>query len=65
LPLAGATEEVLGVPVFKVVIPVAAGRNLAVLLEAAVRNTILQLRGIDSMQDFMDRQQRVMLDDDA
>ena len=27
----------------------AAGRNLAVLLEAAVRNTILQLRGIDSM----------------
>ena len=39
--------------------------NLAVLLEAAVRNTILQLRGIDSMQDFMDRQQRMMLDDDA
>jgi HPr kinase/phosphorylase len=36
-----------------------------VLLEAAVRNTILQLRGIDSMQDFMDRQQRTMLDDDA
>ena len=42
------------------------GRRLhAVLLEAAVRNTILQLRGIDSMQDFMDRQQRMMLDDDA
>ena len=37
----------------------------AVLLEAAVRNTILQLRGIDSLQDFMDRQQRMMLDDDA
>ena len=55
----------LGVPVRKVVIPVAAGRNLAVLLEAAVRNTILQLRGIDSMQDFMDRQQRMMLDDEA
>ena len=40
-------------------------RDLAVLLEAAVRNTILQLRGIDSMQDFMDRQQRMMLDDEA
>lgn len=64
LPLDAQTQEVLGVPVRKVVIPVAAGRNLAVLLEAAVRNTILQLRGIDSMQDFMDRQQRMMLDED-
>jgi HPr kinase/phosphorylase len=65
LPLDAQTHEVLGVPIRKVVIPVAAGRNLAVLLEAAVRNTILQLRGIDSMQDFMERQQRTMLDDDA
>lgn len=64
LPLDAQTQEVLGVPIRKVVIPVAAGRNLAVLLEAAVRNTILQLRGIDSMQDFMDRQQRMMLDDE-
>jgi HPr kinase/phosphorylase len=65
LPLDAQTQEVLGVAVRKVVIPVAAGRNLAVLLEAAVRNTILQLRGIDSMQDFVDRQQRMMLDDDV
>ena len=65
LPLDAQRQEVLGVPVRKIVIPVAAGRNLAVLLEAAVRNTILQLHGIDSMQDFMDRQQRMMLDDDA
>ena len=65
LPLDAQTQEVLGVPIRKVVIPVAAGRNLAVLLEAAVRNTILQLRGIDSMQDFMDRQQRMMIDEEA
>ena len=65
LPLDAQSQDVLGVPIRKVVIPVAAGRNLAVLLEAAVRNTILQLGGIDSMQDFMDRQQRMMLDDDA
>jgi HPr kinase/phosphorylase len=32
-----------------------AGRNLAVLLEAAVRNTILQLRGIDTMAEFVQR----------
>jgi HPr kinase/phosphorylase len=60
LPLAGAAEEVLGLPVHKVVIPVAAGRNLAVLLEAAVRNTILKLRGFDTMAEFQERQRRAM-----
>jgi len=60
LPLAGATQEVLGLPVNKVVIPVAAGRNLAVLVEAAVRNTILKLRGIDTLADFMARQREAM-----
>ena len=35
---------------------VAAGRNLAVLVEAAVRNTILKLRGIDTLQEFMEKQ---------
>ena len=44
----------------EVVIPVEAGRNIAVLLEAAVRNTILQLRGIDTLANFMERQQRAM-----
>ena len=36
-------QDVLGVPVRKAVIQVVAGRNIAVLVEAAVRNTILQL----------------------
>jgi HPr kinase/phosphorylase len=60
LPLAGTTEQVLGLPIHKVVIPVAAGRNLAVLLEAAVRNTILKLRGIDTMAEFQARQRQAM-----
>ncbi|HEX2530470.1 MAG TPA: HPr(Ser) kinase/phosphatase [Burkholderiaceae bacterium] len=60
LPLYSQTEEVLGLPIHKVVIPVDAGRNLAVLLEAAVRNTILQLRGIDTLKEFMERQQKAM-----
>jgi HPr kinase/phosphorylase len=60
LPLHSQTEEVLGLPVRKVVIPVEAGRNLAVLLEAAVRNTILQMRGIDTLKEFMERQQKAM-----
>jgi HPr kinase/phosphorylase len=34
-----------------------------VLLEAAVRNTILQLRGIDTLQEFMERQRQAMSGD--
>lgn len=60
LPLEALTQELLGLPIRKVVIPVAAGRNLAVLAEAAVRNTVLQLRGVDTMREFMERQQHAM-----
>lgn len=60
LPLAELSEEILGITVRKVIIPVAAGRNLAVLLEAAVRNQILQLRGVNSMEEFIARQRREM-----
>lgn len=63
LALDAQTETILGVAIRKVVLPVAAGRNLAVLLEAAVRSTILSLRGIDSTQDFLDRQQRALESD--
>lgn len=64
LPLHASTEEIMGVAVRKVQLPVAAGRNLAVLVEAAVRNYVLQLRGIDSTQDFIRRQEQ-HLDDDT
>ena len=64
LPSSTQTEEILGLAIRKVVIPVEAGRNLAVLLEAAVRNTILQLRGIDTLKDFIIRQQKAMESDD-
>src|SRR5512132_3208781 len=55
-------QEILGVPIRKVTIPVAAGRNLAVLVDAAVRNFVLNQRGIDSTQEFIDRQQKLMED---
>src|ERR1700704_4653264 len=58
LPLADLWEDILGVTVRKVIIPVAAGRNLAVLVEAAVRNHILKLRGVDSTAEFLARQKR-------
>jgi HPr kinase/phosphorylase len=62
LPLAASSQTVLGVDVRKVTVPVAAGRNLAVLVEAAVRNYVLQLRGIDSTRDFITRHQQHMRD---
>jgi HPr kinase/phosphorylase len=60
LPLEELTQDVLGLPILKVVIPVAAGRNMAVLTEAAVRNTVMRLRGIDTMREFVERQQRAI-----
>ena len=56
-------QEVLGVPIRRVTIPVAAGRNLAVLVEAAVRNFVLNQRGIDSTLEFIERQQKLMEED--
>ena len=60
LPLEALTQDVLGLPVRKVVIPVAAGRNMAVLTEAAVRSTVLSLRGIDTTREFVERQHRMI-----
>ena len=60
MPYEPLTQDVLGVPVLKVVIQVVVGRNIAVLVEAAVRNTVLQLRGIDTYQEFVERHRRAM-----
>jgi HPr kinase/phosphorylase len=53
-------EEVLGVNITKVDIPIAAGRNIAVLVEVAIRNHMLLLRGINATKQFTQRQQREM-----
>ena len=63
LPYEPLYEDILDVPVRKAVIAVDAGRNLAVLVEAAVRNNILQLRGIDTYKEFIERHQKAMLRD--
>jgi HPr kinase/phosphorylase len=49
------TQEILDINIPKVRIPVAAGRNLAVMVEVAVRSHILHLRGISSSQQFIER----------
>jgi len=60
MPHEPLTQDIIGIPVRKVVIQVVAGRNIAVLVEAAVRNTILQLRGIDTYQEFLERHREAM-----
>lgn len=55
------SEQVLDVEISKVVIPIAAGRNIAVLVEVAVRNHMLLLRGINATQQFIKRQKQIML----
>lgn len=53
-------QKILSVRIPKIIIPVAAGRNIAVLVEVAVRNHMLILRGVNSTRQFMQRQQREM-----
>ncbi len=64
IPYEPLTQDVLGIPVRKVIIQVEAGRNIAVLVEAAVRNAILQLRGINTYQEFVERHRKAMERDD-
>ncbi|MDO5058723.1 MAG: HPr(Ser) kinase/phosphatase [Neisseria sp.] len=58
------TETILNVNIPSVTLPVAVGRNLSVLVEAAVRNYILQLRGKNSTKEFLERHQSMMRDDE-
>jgi HPr kinase/phosphorylase len=60
MSVSASYQEVLGVKIRKVVIPVAAGRNPAVLVETAVRNFVLNLRGIDPTREFIERQAKLM-----
>ncbi len=53
-------ERVLEVDITKVIIPIAAGRNISVLVEVAVRNHILLLRGVNATQQFSKRQKQKM-----
>ena len=63
--LAGSlsASNILGVAVPRIVMPVAPGRNLAILVEAAVRHQILRIRGYDAGVDFIDRQARAIGND--
>ncbi len=49
------TRSLLGVEVPEITLPVAPGRNLAVLVECATRNHILRMSGYNATEDFMAR----------
>jgi len=51
-------RAILGVEIPEITIPVGPGRNLAVLVETAVRNHILHMKGYDAGQAFIDRQKQ-------
>jgi len=47
------TIDILNIEMEQIILPVAAGRNLAVLVEAAVRNHVLVYRGYNAADDFV------------
>lgn len=49
-------RNVLGLDIPQVTVPVAPGRNMAILVETAVRNHMLRQQGYDASEDFIDRQ---------
>lgn len=57
------TREVLGVHIPQVTIPVAPGRNLAILVESAVRNHLLKQQGYDATEVFIERQQQALMNE--
>ncbi len=52
--------KVLDMDIPEVVLPLGPGRDLAIVIETAVRNHALHLRGYNSAQDFIKRQQQLI-----
>lgn len=55
-----AHYDVLGVHIPEVTVPVAPGRNLGILVEAAVRNHLLKLKGYNATEKFIARQNKAI-----
>jgi len=57
------TRTILDIDVPEVTLPVASGRNLAVLVEAAVRDQILLRKGYNASEAFINRQRELIQQD--
>ena len=53
-------REILGVEIPEITLPVAPGRNLAILLECAARNHGLRMGGYNASDDFINQQQHTI-----
>jgi HPr kinase/phosphorylase len=54
------TRELLGVPVPEITLPVAPGRNLTTMVEAAVLQNTLRMRGYEAGKDITERQRKAL-----
>lgn len=57
------TESVLDLEIPRITLPVVAGRNLAVITEAAVRDFMLKMKGFDAASAFIERHERLLRGD--
>jgi HPr kinase/phosphorylase len=55
-----SVQQVLDIPIPRITIPVMAGRNLAVMAEAAVRDFMLKAKGYNAASEFIERHSRMM-----
>ena len=54
------TRRILEMDIPEITVPVAPGRNLAVLLECAARNHMLRMSGYNAAEEFTERQQTLI-----
>jgi HPr kinase/phosphorylase len=55
-----STQKVLELEVPRITLPVLAGRNMAVMAEAAVRDFMLKMKGYDATSAFIERHSRIL-----
>jgi HPr kinase/phosphorylase len=59
------THEMFGVRIPLIHMPVAPGRNLAILVEVAARNQLLRSKGLNAARDLMSRLERQLRESEA
>ncbi len=56
LGIESQTYSILGIDIPQINLPIASGRNIAVLVEAAARNHLLNMNGYNAAEDFIEKQ---------
>ncbi len=59
------SQNILGTKISEVTIPVAPGRNMAALVEGAVRNQVLKLTGYNASDEFIKRQSQLLSEEES